>query len=81
MVEPTIARLKAAGRDVTVYTATKSLHGFYWGRDVGGAQVGRDAKSSEELAEEAGARTHILNFFTKQFGRTAVEAAAITEAK
>jgi len=68
MVEPTIARLKTAGRDVTVYTAIKSLHGFYWGRDVGGSRVGRGAKTPEELAEEAAARSQILRFFTRCFG-------------
>ena len=81
MVAPTIARLQTAGRDVTVYAATKSLHGFYWGRDVGGARVGRGEKTPEELAEEAAARTHILRFFTKQFARSAAEAAAMMEAK
>ena len=68
MVEPTIARLKTAGRDVTLYTAIKSLHGFYWGRDVGGSRVGRGAKSRDELAEEAAARSQILRFFTRCFG-------------
>ncbi len=67
MVEPTIARLKAAGRDVAVYTATKSLHGFYWGRDVGRARVGRGSKTPDELAEEAAARDQILRFFTRWF--------------
>jgi len=68
MVQPTIARLKAAGRDVTLYTAEKSPHGFYWGRDVGGARIGRGEKSPDELAEEAAAREQILGFLGKWFG-------------
>jgi len=68
MVQPTIARLKAVGRDVTVCTAEKSPHGFYWGRDVGGARIGRGEKSPDELAEEAAARGQIFSFFGKWFG-------------
>jgi len=56
LVKPTFDELKAAGRDVTVFAAEHCPHGFYWGRDVGGVRIGRGAKTSEELAEEAAAR-------------------------
>ena len=67
MVLPTIEKLKAAGRDVTVYTAEKSPHGFYWGREVGGSRIGKGPKSPEELDEELKARETMIQFFTKQF--------------
>ncbi|MCS7239586.1 MAG: prolyl oligopeptidase family serine peptidase [Thermoguttaceae bacterium] len=68
MVEPTINRLKASGRDVMVFTAKNSPHGFYWGRDVGGSRILGGMKTPEELAEETQAREHILNFFRRCFG-------------
>lgn len=69
LVEPTIANLKAAGQDVTVYTAEKSPHGFYWGRTVSAARALRGEKSQEEENEEKIARQTLIDFFTKQFGR------------
>ncbi len=76
LVKPTFDRLKAGGRDVTVFTVEKSPHGFYWGRSVGGARIGRGEKSETELAEEKATREQIVTFFTKQFARTDVKAVA-----
>jgi polyhydroxybutyrate depolymerase len=73
MVLPTIESLKKASRDVTTYTAEKSPHGFYWGREVGGARIGRGEKTPEEKAEELKARETIIAFLTKQFARTDVK--------
>lgn len=68
LVQPTIERLRAAKRDVTVYTAEKSLHGFYWGRNIdGGARAGMGPKTPDELREEERARQEILKFFTRCF--------------
>ena len=68
LVQPTITKLKAAKRDVTVYTADKSLHGFYWGRNIdGGARAGMGPKTPVELEEEATARAEILKFFKRCF--------------
>jgi enterochelin esterase-like enzyme len=69
LVKPTIDKLKAAGRDVTVYTAEKSPHGFYWGREVGGARLTRGEKTDDERAEEAKAREMIVGFFKTQFDK------------
>jgi len=76
LVKPTFDRLKAAGRDVTVFTVEKSPHGFYWGRSVGGARIGKGEKSEVELAEEKATRVQIVAFFTKQFARSDVQAVA-----
>jgi len=76
MVLPTIERMKKAGRDVTTYTAEKSPHGFYWGRSVGGARIGRGEKTPEEDAEKQKARETIIAFLKKQFARTDVSAVA-----
>jgi polyhydroxybutyrate depolymerase len=67
LIEPTIRRLTAAGKDVAVYTAEKSPHGFYWARTVSAARAIRGEKTPEELAEETAARDHIIRFFTEQF--------------
>lgn len=72
LIEPTIKRMKAAGQDVTVYTAQKSPHGFYWARTVSAARAIRGEKSPEELAEETAAREQIIAFFKQQFARTDV---------
>lgn len=64
---PTIERLRSAGRDVTVFTAQKSPHGFYWGREAGGARLGRGDKSNEEIVEETKARETMIAFLTKHF--------------
>jgi dienelactone hydrolase len=73
LVKPTIDRLKAAGRDVTVFTATSSPHGFYWARTVSAARALRGEKTDVDLAEEKVAREAIIAFFTKQFARTDVK--------
>ena len=70
LVEPTIERMKAAGLDVSVYTAEKSPHGFYWARTVSAARAIRGEKSAEEAAEEKSARDAMIAFFTKHFART-----------
>jgi para-nitrobenzyl esterase len=76
LVQPTFEKLKAAGRDVTVFTVEKSPHGFYWGRDVGGARIGKGAKKETELAEEKAVRAQVIAFFTKQFARKDVKVVA-----
>jgi len=76
LVQPMITRMRAAGQDVTVYTAEKSPHGFYWGRTVSAARALRGDKSPEELAEETAARQQIISFFKKQFARTDVQSIA-----
>ncbi len=73
LIEPMINRMKAAGKDVTVYTGEKSPHGFYWARTVSAARALRGEKSKEEEAEELKARETIIAFFTKQFARTDVK--------
>lgn len=69
LVQPTIDKLIAAGRDVSVYTAQKSPHGFYWGRESGGARIGRGEKTKDELSEEAKAREMVIGFFKSQFAK------------
>ncbi len=76
LVKPTFDKLKAAGRDVTVFTVETSPHGFYWGRSVGGARIGKGEKSETELAEEKATREQIIAFFTKQFARKDAEVVA-----
>lgn len=61
----TIDRMKAAGREVSVFVATQVPHGFYWGRNNGGARMERGDKSAAELAEEEAARKAILAFLKK----------------
>jgi dienelactone hydrolase len=70
LIKPTFDRLRAAGRDVTVFTVERSRHGFYWGRDEGGARAGLGPKTAEELAEEAATRDQIVAFFTRLFATT-----------
>ena len=69
MVKPIIDKLKATGRDVTIYTAEHSPHGFYWGREAGGARLTRGEKTAEERAEELKARKMIMAFFKAQFDK------------
>jgi para-nitrobenzyl esterase len=76
LIEPTIERMKNAGRDVTVYTAEKSPHGFYWARTVSAARELRGEKTAEEAAEERIARETMIGFFTKHFSRTSAASAA-----
>jgi polyhydroxybutyrate depolymerase len=73
LVQPTIDKLKSAGRDVTVYTAMKSPHGFYWGREGGGARIGRGGKTKDELSEEAKAREMVIGFLKAQFGQKPID--------
>lgn len=67
LIKPTFDKLRASGRDVTVFTVTQSRHGFYWGRDEGGAREGLGPKTAVELAEEQATRDQIVAFFTRQF--------------
>ena len=67
LVKPTFDQLRALGRDVTVFTVERSRHGFYWGRDEGGARAGLGPKTEVELAEEAATRDQVIAFFTRQF--------------
>lgn len=71
LVKPTFDKLRAAGRDVTVFTVEQSRHGFYWGRDEGGSREGLGPKTAVELAEEQATRDQIVAFFTKQFAAAA----------
>jgi hypothetical protein len=64
-----INRMKTAGKDVTVYTAEKSPHGFYWARTVSAARALRGEKSPQEAEEEWTARRTIIEFFANQFAR------------
>jgi len=73
LVEPTIERIRAAGRDVTVYTADKNPHGFYWARTISAARALRGEKSKQEETEERAAREAIIAFFSKQFARSDVK--------
>ena len=68
LVQPTIDRAKSAGADVSTFIAQVVPHGFYWGRNQGGARIGRGPKSDLELSEEAMARKAILTFLTKWLG-------------
>jgi len=70
LIEPMIHRMKGAKKDVEVYTAEKSPHGFYWARTVSAARVLRGEKTQQEEKEELEARRRIIQFFTRQFART-----------
>jgi para-nitrobenzyl esterase len=74
LIEPMIQRMQAAKKDVSVYTAEKSPHGFYWARTVSLARSMRGEKSAQEEAEEREARSRIIAFFTQQFARKDVKA-------
>jgi para-nitrobenzyl esterase len=76
LIEPMIQRMREAEKNVSVYTAEKSPHGFYWARTVSAARALRGEKSKEEENEEKTARETIIAFFTKQFARTDVKAVA-----
>ncbi len=69
LIEPMIERMKSAKKDVKVYTAEKSPHGFYWARTVSAARDLRGEKSAQEAEEEWIARRTIIEFFTTQFAR------------
>ncbi|MFM8289817.1 MAG: alpha/beta hydrolase family protein, partial [Planctomycetaceae bacterium] len=70
LIEPLIERLRKAGKTVTVYTAEKSPHGFYWARTVSAARAERGAKTPQEQQEEDEARATLIRFFREQFART-----------
>jgi len=69
LIEPMIEKMKAKNKEVQVYTAQKSPHGFYWARSVSAARDLRGEKTKEEENEELIARRTIIDFFTKNFGR------------
>ena len=71
LVEPMIEKMQAAGKDVEVYTAEKSPHGFYWARSVGAARALRGEKTPEEAREEEEARRRMIDFFTRHFAVSA----------
>lgn len=69
LIEPMINKMQAAKKEVQVYTAEKSPHGFYWARTVSAARDLRGEKSPQEAEEELTARRTMIEFFTKQFAR------------
>ena len=69
LIEPMIERMKRAKKDVQVYTAEKSPHGFYWARTVSAARDLRGEKTPQEAEEELIARRTMIEFFSKQFAR------------
>ena len=69
LIEPMIQRMKQANKQVQVYTAEKSPHGFYWARTVSAARDLRGEKTPEEAQEELTARRTMIEFFTTQFAR------------
>ncbi len=69
LIEPMIEKMKAKNKEVQVYTAQKSPHGFYWARNVSAARDLRGEKTKEEEIEELIARRTIIEFFTKNFGQ------------
>jgi para-nitrobenzyl esterase len=69
LIEPMIERMKKAKKDVQVYTAKKSPHGFYWARTVSPARDLRGEKTPQEAQEELAARRTMIEFFSKQFAR------------
>ncbi len=73
LVAPMIEKMKAAGKDVEVYTAEKSPHGFYWARAAGAARALRGEKTPEEAREEEEARRRMIDFFTRHFADSVAE--------
>ncbi|MFM7116963.1 MAG: prolyl oligopeptidase family serine peptidase, partial [Planctomycetota bacterium] len=69
LIEPMIKKMQAARKEVEVYTAERSPHGFYWARTVSAARDLRGEKTPEEAEEELTARRTMIEFFTKQFAR------------
>lgn len=67
LIEPMIESMRAAGKEVQVYTAEKSPHGFYWARTVSAARELRGEKTATEAEEERIARQTIIEFFRRQF--------------
>ena len=73
LVAPMIEKMQAAGKEVEVYTAEKSPHGFYWARTVGAARALRGEKTPDETREEEEARRRIIDFFTRHFAHDDAE--------
>lgn len=73
LIAPMIERMKSAEKEVQVYTAEKSPHGFYWARTVSAARDLRGEKTPQEAEEELTARRTLIEFFTKQFARKDVK--------
>lgn len=71
LVEPMIEKMQAAGKDVEVYTAEKSPHGFYWARTVSAARALRGEKTPAETREEEESRRRMIDFFTRHFADSA----------
>jgi para-nitrobenzyl esterase len=69
LIEPMIERMKTAKKEVEVYTAEKSPHGFYWARTVSAARDLRGEKTTQEAEEELIARKTMIEFFSKHFAR------------
>lgn len=67
LVAPMIEKMRAAGKEVEVYTAEKSPHGFYWARAAGAARALRGVKTPAEAREEEEARRRMIDFFTRHF--------------
>jgi hypothetical protein len=74
-----IERMKKAKKDVQVYTAEKSPHGFYWARTISAARDLRGEKSPQEAQEELAARRTMIEFFSNQFARTDAQTAKSPE--
>ena len=70
LIAPMIERMKRGGKEVQVYTAQKSPHGFYWARTVSAARDLRGEKTPQEAEEELNARRTMIEFFSRQFART-----------
>jgi acetyl esterase/lipase len=79
LIEPMIERMKKAKKDVQVYTAEKSPHGFYWARTISAARDLRGEKSPQEAQEELAARRTMIEFFSNQFARTDAQTAKSPE--
>ena len=69
LIEPMIDKMRTAKKEVEVYTAEKSPHGFYWARTVSAARDLRGEKTPQEAEEELIARRTIIDFFSKHFAR------------
>jgi para-nitrobenzyl esterase len=78
LVEPMVKKMQAAGKDVEIYTAEKSPHGFYWARTVSAARALRGEKTPTEYREEEEARRRMIDFFARHFARKAAADEAST---
>ncbi len=68
-----IRRMQTEKKEVSVYTAEKSPHGFYWARN--GKRCSRSARRKNERRRRRRetARDTMIAFFNKQFARTDVK--------